>query len=258
MSHHPLPYIPPKQSNDDDYINDDDDDGDDHDGTVEGAWIPAKCRMYNVYFARVSYAHAPGLAAVADLCNRISQEGSLYSDSIPGSGLLPVEIYFKSRNKDSLGKLLRLFFRTYGYMDVTEAVMSIRQGVMITKSEKNWSKSYYFCIEDPFVVGHNIMRILDIRMQKLVQSELMRAFKLLWPIRRKDTVGDVVFGDFFEDVCASVHQGYEAGKMAALRGKDWRCERCRTTNMAVHNECVACHQSKPMDASSEIKNLVIS
>jgi hypothetical protein len=46
---------------------------------------------------------------------------------------------FGSENKESLGQLLFHFFRCYGYeIDYEKSVVSVREGRLLTRNEKNW------------------------------------------------------------------------------------------------------------------------
>ena len=77
---------------------------------------------------------------------------------------------YGSKNKENLGVLLFDFFVFYGYVfGYRDRVVSPRTGQLLTKADKGWThpidkpnrSNYWFCIEDPFEVSHNLGRTVD-------------------------------------------------------------------------------------------------
>lgn len=77
---------------------------------------------------------------------------------------------FGASNTENLGRLLFEFFLFYGFhFHFMDRVVSPRTGRILTKEEKNWTtpvdkakrSNYWFCIEDPFEVTHNLGRTVD-------------------------------------------------------------------------------------------------
>src|SRR5690349_11575907 len=56
---------------------------------------------------------------------------------------------FGEKNKESLGTLLFGFFKFYGYdLDFERHVISVRQGKLLPKSEKNWGNLNRLLVEE--------------------------------------------------------------------------------------------------------------
>jgi DNA polymerase sigma len=82
----------------------------------------------------------------------------------------PRLVGFGRDNHESIGKLLFEFFMFYGfYFNFKDKVISPRIGGILTKEEKEWTKpvdkakksNYWFCVEDPFELSHNLGRTVD-------------------------------------------------------------------------------------------------
>lgn len=94
---------------------------------------------------------------------------------------------FGKDNQESVGDLLAAFFRFYAVdFDWENQVVSVRTGKCISKFEKNWNikaentrDNYFFTIEDPFEVTHNLGRVVDKDNLKVIQYEFMRAHQLV-------------------------------------------------------------------------------
>jgi len=95
---------------------------------------------------------------------------------------------FGSLNNESLGQLLFSFFAFYALeYDWENSVVSVRTGKFLRKEECLWNKKidfvtmdrFLFAIEDPFEVTHNLGRLVDRSNLKIIQSEFLRAYKLL-------------------------------------------------------------------------------
>ena len=77
---------------------------------------------------------------------------------------------FGENNDENLGQLLFEFFMFYGFFFVyKDRVISPRTGRILTKEDKGWTKpvdkanrsNYWFCLEDPFELSHNLGRTVD-------------------------------------------------------------------------------------------------
>lgn len=74
-----------------------------------------------------------------------------------------------ARNRESLGSLLYHFFRFFARdFNYKDHVISIRLGAVLTKEKKDWTPRrnsrhdrYWWCIEDPFELTHNLGRVAD-------------------------------------------------------------------------------------------------
>jgi terminal uridylyltransferase len=104
-----------------------------------------------------------------------------------------------TRNRETLGSLLRGFFRYYtdsGGFHWTNEVISIRtQGGVLTKRSKDWTEAkragkdnsirlrYLFAIEDPFETDHNIGRTVGHSGIVAIRDEFRRAWNILSKIK---------------------------------------------------------------------------
>jgi DNA polymerase sigma len=95
---------------------------------------------------------------------------------------------FGSANTSSLGQILFQFFRWFACeFDWENSVISPRLGTCISKVEKGWnipveedSRDYFFFgLEDPFELTHNLGRPVDKENYKVIRYEFQRAYKLL-------------------------------------------------------------------------------
>ena len=90
-------------------------------------------------------------------------------------------------NKESLGQLLFHFFRRYGHeIDYEKQVISVRQGRLITRDEKNWHLAGLtkearnrLCVEEPFNTERNLGNSADDFAWRGIHLEIRRAFDLL-------------------------------------------------------------------------------
>eukprot|EP01113_Clastostelium_recurvatum_P024640 TRINITY_DN2941_c0_g1_i1.p1 TRINITY_DN2941_c0_g1~~TRINITY_DN2941_c0_g1_i1.p1 ORF type:complete len:834 (+),score=180.51 TRINITY_DN2941_c0_g1_i1:131-2632(+) len=102
-------------------------------------------------------------------------------------------IGFGQANTETAGELVSGFFREYGFeFDFYEDVASVRTGTRITKESKDWTKRkedsrdyFWFTIEDPFELSHNLGRLVDKENLDLLRYEFRRAYKTL------STAGDL-------------------------------------------------------------------
>jgi hypothetical protein len=94
---------------------------------------------------------------------------------------------FGSENKESLGQLLFHFFRCYGYeIDYEKSVVSVREGRLLTRNEKNWHLAGLtkearnrLCVEEPFNTERNLGNSADDFAWRGIHLEIRRAFDLL-------------------------------------------------------------------------------
>jgi len=94
---------------------------------------------------------------------------------------------FGKTNDESIGELLIAFFKLYACeFDWENMVVSVRTGKYLSKSEKHWEKrnketrdNFYFALEDPFEITHNLGRLVDIDTLKVLRLEFERAYKLI-------------------------------------------------------------------------------
>ena len=77
----------------------------------------------------------------------------------------------------------RFYARDFNFRD---GVVSIREGRELTKVEKEWTTKhntrkdrFWWCIEDPFELTHNLGRVADRDSLFCMRGEFMRAAKLL-------------------------------------------------------------------------------
>ncbi|KAF2714662.1 hypothetical protein K504DRAFT_7702 [Pleomassaria siparia CBS 279.74] len=94
---------------------------------------------------------------------------------------------FGADNKESLGELLFQFFRRYGHeMDFDKNVVSVREGRLLTRNEKNWhlpgltkEARNRLCVEEPFNTDRNLGNSADDFAWRGIHLEIRRAFDLL-------------------------------------------------------------------------------
>ncbi|RKP36738.1 hypothetical protein BJ085DRAFT_15528, partial [Dimargaris cristalligena] len=90
---------------------------------------------------------------------------------------------FGRANKESLGRLLYEFFRTYAYeFNYREDVVSIRHGRLLNKHEKDWDHGRYaciLCVEEPFDVRRNLGNSADLDSLEGIRQELERCVGIL-------------------------------------------------------------------------------
>jgi hypothetical protein len=94
---------------------------------------------------------------------------------------------FGANNKESWGQLLFHFFRKYGHeLDFENYVISVRQGSLLTRAEKNWHREGLqaqarnrLCVEEPFNTERNLGNSADDFAWNGIHKELRRAFDFL-------------------------------------------------------------------------------
>ncbi|ORX47880.1 PAP/OAS1 substrate-binding domain-containing protein, partial [Piromyces finnis] len=102
--------------------------------------------------------------------------------------------YWSKDNNESLGKLLVEFFKYYANdFPYISGVASIRTGNIVSKEEKEWTKEhqfetnktntikdrYWFCVEDPFEITHNLGRPVDKKSLFKIRGEFLKAAKII-------------------------------------------------------------------------------
>lgn len=128
-----------------------------------------------------------------------------------------------TRNRDSLGSLLRGFFRYYGCPGVpdrvggfhwTRDVITFGQRQpwerMVTKEELGWTRArvekdskkevrhrYLVCIQDPFELDHNVGRTVNHQGICAIREEFRRAWRIL---------DDEAYGRLHKDLFATVDE----------------------------------------------------
>ncbi|KAI9852578.1 MAG: hypothetical protein M1838_000232 [Thelocarpon superellum] len=101
-----------------------------------------------------------------------SQETSAFADD------LETLTDFGKPNPESLGSLLYHFFCYYGHeIDYDTAVVSVRQGKVISKEAKGWHlmQNNSLCVEEPFNVSRNLGNTADETAFRGLHLELRRA-----------------------------------------------------------------------------------
>ncbi|KAH7115124.1 hypothetical protein B0J11DRAFT_124257 [Dendryphion nanum] len=94
---------------------------------------------------------------------------------------------FGIKNEESLGQLLFQFFRCYGHeIDFERSVVSVREGRLLSREEKNWQKRSLtkearnrLCVEEPFNTARNLGNSADDFAWRGIHLEIRRAFDLL-------------------------------------------------------------------------------
>ncbi|ORX82780.1 hypothetical protein BCR32DRAFT_267420 [Anaeromyces robustus] len=102
--------------------------------------------------------------------------------------------YWNSENNESLGELIVDFFKYYANdFPYISGVASVRAGGIITKEEKEWTREhqfeinktnsvkdrYWFCVEDPFELTHNLGRPVDRKSLFKIRGEFLKAVKII-------------------------------------------------------------------------------
>lgn len=98
--------------------------------------------------------------------------------------LARLQEHFTTLNPTSLGTLIVDFFAYYSSkFDLANDVISLRQQ-KLTKADKGWDQDLdrnhnFICIEDPFKTDYNVGRVVQSTGFQLIQSEIIRASKIL-------------------------------------------------------------------------------
>ncbi|KAK8565875.1 hypothetical protein V6N13_020950 [Hibiscus sabdariffa] len=92
---------------------------------------------------------------------------------------------YGSSNQESVAELVWAFFNYWAYgHDYANSVISVRTGSIISKREKEWTRRigndrHLICIEDPFVVSHDLGRAVDKFSIRIVREEFERAADIM-------------------------------------------------------------------------------
>lgn len=101
---------------------------------------------------------------------------------------------FGKDNKESVGQLLFHFFRRYGHeLDFEKHVISVREGRLLTREEKDWhlvglkkEARNRLCVEEPFNTDRNLGNSADDFAWRGIHLEIRRAFDLLADAQQLD------------------------------------------------------------------------
>lgn len=99
---------------------------------------------------------------------------------------------FGKDNDETLGELFFHFFRRYGHeLDYEKAVVSVRNGTLLTKEEKNWvlANNNRLCVEEPFNTDRNLANTADDTAFRGLHLEMRQAFARI--VEGKNLVSDV-------------------------------------------------------------------
>lgn len=103
---------------------------------------------------------------------------------------------FGNKNKSSEAELLFQFFRFYAHeFDYDKYVLSVRQGKLVTKTEKKWNYAInnQLCVEEPFNTGRNLGNTADEYSFRGLHLELRRAFDLISTAKLEEACEQYVF-----------------------------------------------------------------
>ncbi|KYK58118.1 hypothetical protein DCS_05131 [Drechmeria coniospora] len=103
---------------------------------------------------------------------------------------------FGAKNKSSVSDLLFQFFRFYAHeFDYDKHVLSVRQGKLLTKLEKNWHYQInnQLCVEEPFNVSRNLGNTADEYSFRGLHLELRRAFDLISEAKLSEACDQYVY-----------------------------------------------------------------
>lgn len=103
---------------------------------------------------------------------------------------------FGQKNKETLGELLFHFFRRYAHeLDYEKYVISIREGMLISKEAKKWHlmQNNRLCVEEPFNIERNLGNTADDISFRGVHLELRRAFDLVCGAKLEECMEQYIF-----------------------------------------------------------------
>ncbi|XVE77011.1 hypothetical protein DITRI_Ditri13aG0027600 [Diplodiscus trichospermus] len=92
---------------------------------------------------------------------------------------------FGSCNNETIAELVWGFFNYWAYgHDYANSVISVRTGRIISKREKDWTRRigndrHLICIEDPFVISHDLGRVVDKFSIRVLREEFERAAHIM-------------------------------------------------------------------------------
>lgn len=92
---------------------------------------------------------------------------------------------FESKNTQNLAELVWEFFEFWAWKhNYLHDVVSIRLGKIISKESKDWTKRvgrdrHLLCVEDPFLLSHDLGRTVDMKSKDVMRKEFFRAATIL-------------------------------------------------------------------------------
>lgn len=92
---------------------------------------------------------------------------------------------YGAKNTQSVAELVWEFFEYWAWRhDYSNSVISIRLGKSISKEDKGWTKRvgrdrHLLCVEDPFVLSHDLGRTVDRQSKDVMRKEFFRAATVL-------------------------------------------------------------------------------
>ena len=92
---------------------------------------------------------------------------------------------FGDENSQSLAELLWEFFEYWAWKhDYNNSVISIRTGSILSKESKDWTRRvgrdrHLMCIEDPFLLSHDLGRTVDRQSKDVMRKEFFRAATII-------------------------------------------------------------------------------
>ena len=110
---------------------------------------------------------------------------------------------FGQKNKETYGELLFHFFRRYAHeLDYEKYVISIREGMLISKEAKKWLLMHNnrLCVEEPFNTERNLGNTADDISFRGVHLELRRAFDLVCEAKLDECMEQYVFPPIEEKI----------------------------------------------------------
>ena len=150
-------------------------------GTISSyTWI---CMILNFLQTR----DPPVLPSLHNLPYRVIDKATGKPSQSEFADDLDALVGFGKKNTESLGQLLFHFFRHYGHeVDYEKSVVSIRQGRLLTREEKNWHRAGLqkearnrLCVEEPFNTDRNLGNSADEFAWRGIHLEIRRAFDFL-------------------------------------------------------------------------------
>jgi DNA polymerase sigma len=134
---------------------------------------------------------------------------------------------FKTQNTQTLASLVWEFFEFWAWKhSYPHDVISIRNGRVISKASKDWTKRigrdrHLVCVEDPFVLSHDLGRTVDMKSKDVIRKEFFRAGTIL---RDYEECFEMLFEEYSSRRPSSGHHGGRHRSMPPRsgqpRGKD--------------------------------------
>ena len=92
---------------------------------------------------------------------------------------------FGEENKQNLAELIWEFFEYWAWKhNYSHGVISVRVGALLSKEGKGWTRRirnerHLLCVEDPFVLSHDLGRTVDPQTRDVLRKEFWRAATIL-------------------------------------------------------------------------------